>query len=356
MPVSIPRDASDLRLYLALKDGVWLGLETKEATALKKGVVLEAIRALVHEFMELYPLDIVRTCFVDENDDVKPKMGPQDVHVLVIAPEVYFPMKRLCTTIHDCKDEEPKMYSLERSRLSFVDRTDAIKRLHACHLRKFHRGPRELPLVEHVAGMGMTAFCMHYISKSRDLWQASEKTPYEEFWQTLCACHTVLVGFDKGELLGDHLDKLVLVKLKRALKDMLVTTPDELDNDAPSVMSYQFLDEFTKRNGPLFIVLDDVGGAFTAANLDFNQQHDKFKRFYEQVLSTWQIFSNIFFVVAGSGLAFVRPSFEQQLGFCDFQYTRLKLNRFGREEIIQIMDHTCLKDDEATTISAHLGT
>ncbi|KAG9404250.1 hypothetical protein AC1031_005795 [Aphanomyces cochlioides] len=323
-----------------------------------KGALPEAIRGMVHEDLKLHPLETIKSCFVGEKHDVKPKMGLQDLHVLVIARDLYFPMKKLRKMVHEWKIEEPKIYSLKRSRLHFVDRREALQQLHGCHLRKFSRadcgdgGPWEIPLMDHGPGMGMTDFCTNYISKSREMWKIDEKT---RFQQTLCDCHTVLLFFGKGELLGDNVDKIVLTELKFALSDMFVTTPNEVDYDAPIVPSHQFLNDFTERYGPLFIVFDELADAFTAANLDARQRYDKFNTFYKQVLEPWQSLKKVFFVVAGSGLTFVRRSFQQQLGICDYEYTRLKFNLFGRDEVMKIFDHTSLKDDEETTISDLLG-
>ncbi|CAK4638623.1 unnamed protein product [Aphanomyces euteiches] len=135
---------------------------------------------------------------------------------------------------------------------------------------------------------------------------------------------------------------------------MFITAPNEVDYDAPIVPSHQFLNDFTERYGPLFIVLDEVGQAFSAANLDARQRYDKLNAFYKQVLEPWQSLKKVFFVVAGSGLTVVRRSF-QQVGNCDYEYTRLKFNLFGRDEVMKILEHTSLKDNEETTISDLLG-
>jgi hypothetical protein len=61
---TITCDAKDLELYLALKDGAWVGSKSSIVQAMKKGVVRETVRELVQEEMELDPADSIAACFV----------------------------------------------------------------------------------------------------------------------------------------------------------------------------------------------------------------------------------------------------------------------------------------------------
>jgi len=85
-PNTIQCDAKDLQLYLALKDGAWLGSKASDVQVMKKGVVPETIQELMQEDMELDPVDTIGVCFVGEQEEKKPDIGTAQIHVLVVVP------------------------------------------------------------------------------------------------------------------------------------------------------------------------------------------------------------------------------------------------------------------------------
>jgi Crinkler effector protein N-terminal domain len=86
-PSSIPCDATSLKLYLALKDGAWIGSKSSIVQAMKKGEVCDTVKELTQEEMELDPADTIDFCFVAEQEKKKPEIGTGQIHVLVVRPE-----------------------------------------------------------------------------------------------------------------------------------------------------------------------------------------------------------------------------------------------------------------------------
>ncbi|KAF0683735.1 Aste57867_24230 [Aphanomyces stellatus] len=85
-PQSITCEADRLELYMALKDGAWIGSKSSIVREMKKGVVRDTVKELIHEDMELDPADTIGTFFVGEQEEKKPEIGARQIHVLVVVP------------------------------------------------------------------------------------------------------------------------------------------------------------------------------------------------------------------------------------------------------------------------------
>jgi hypothetical protein len=100
--------------------------------------------------------------------------------------------------------------------------------------------------------------------------------------------------------------------LQKALKGRFEVAPDVLSN--PSKDTESFLDRLVDEAGPVFIALDEIGGAFESENLNDAERRDKFMFLCSETLSKWLIISNVFFVLIGreSFLCYVglRPNGE----------------------------------------------
>jgi len=86
--------ADELQLYLALKDGAWIGSKSSIVRAMKKGEVRDTVKELIQEEMELDPADTIGVCFVGEQEEKKPEIGTRQIHVLVVVPEEFHPSKK----------------------------------------------------------------------------------------------------------------------------------------------------------------------------------------------------------------------------------------------------------------------
>ncbi|KAG9415643.1 hypothetical protein AC1031_000026 [Aphanomyces cochlioides] len=81
---SITYDADELELYLALKDGAWIG---SKSSIVREGVVRDTVKELIQEDLELDPADTIGACFVGEQEELKPEIATRQIHVLVVVPE-----------------------------------------------------------------------------------------------------------------------------------------------------------------------------------------------------------------------------------------------------------------------------
>ncbi|KAJ3232342.1 hypothetical protein HDU78_007196 [Chytriomyces hyalinus] len=180
---------------------------------------------------------------------------------------------------------------------------DAILKLQKIQSSNFERAVSKsgqewmIPIADNVNG---SELARHYISKSREMWpDATKRNPFQ---QTLCSCHTVYIKFRKETLNQDSFDSAMLAYLKEALEPMFIKPPSMLTKDYKWVV--QFLNDFTKVAGPVYIVLDEIENAFEGG--DFNER-DQFVLFCEKIVANWCYLPNVFFVVLG------RASFLRQV-------------------------------------------
>jgi len=92
---------------------------------------------------------------------------------------------------------------------------------------------------------------------------------------------------------------VMLKYLKKALDPMFITAPTILC-DLPEFVD-DFLIDLTESVGSLFIVLGEIGAAFSADGLDDFEQRDKFLSFSSNVVGKWLSLKNVFFVLLGRG-------------------------------------------------------
>ncbi|KAG9414685.1 hypothetical protein AC1031_008090 [Aphanomyces cochlioides] len=240
----------------------------------------------------------------------------------------------------------------------FVNREDAVKQLQTICESKYYRAVGGagydwvIPLVDHVCGLGKSAFGRHFNQKSRETWpKASKRTPFQK---TLCDCHSIFITFPKGALRGDSFEAVLIKFLINELKPMFQVEPDILFE--PPKTTNKFLRNLTEAVGPLFIVLDGIGTAFSADDLTDLEQRDKFVSFCTNVVGTWQSLAKVFFVLAGRGafLTYVgrRPDNGYAM-YTTFKFERLKLNLLRPNAIKDILINTMMSND--MSIYAGLG-
>ncbi|KAJ3387768.1 hypothetical protein HDU80_000104 [Chytriomyces hyalinus] len=198
------------------------------------------------------------------------------------------------------KDEMP---ALSQTQKNSANDGEAILKLQKIQSSNFERAVSKsgqewrIPIADNVNGL---EFARHYISKSREMWP--DATKRDPFQQTLCSCHTVYVKFRKETLNQDSFDSAMLAYLKEALEPMFIKPPSMLAKEHK--WAVQFLKDFTKVAGPVYIVLDEIENAFEGG--DFNER-DQFVLFCEKIVANWCYLPNVFFVVLG------RASFLRQV-------------------------------------------
>lgn len=128
---------------------------------------------------------------------------------------------------------------------------------------------------------------------------------------------------------------------------------------APAILScppktvIDFLKEFVKAAGPLFIVIDEIGGAFTDTNLDDIGRRNIFMDFCSDLLWKWLSLTNVFFVVLGRGsfLSYVglRPT-GMDIISSRYAFRRLNINLLRSCSIEQIIKKTLVSQRETLTL------
>jgi hypothetical protein len=207
-----------------------------------------------------------------------------------------------------------------------IHRDRAVQQLQEIHQDKFTRvvfnaGDNwTIPMADNIIGMG---FGDHYIRKCREVWK--DVVNPSQFQTTLCACRTVHLIFDRGDLLKPSFDTVMInYQLVPRLRDLLTKPPAILSD--PPVETHVFLRQLTDKVGPLLIVLDEIGAAFEADDLSDVDSHEHFMKFCLNIIGKWARLRNIFFLFLGRG------SFLSYVG-SHFKCSRLRIHLFRLDAI-----------------------
>ncbi|KAF0737478.1 hypothetical protein Ae201684P_006338 [Aphanomyces euteiches] len=153
-----------------------------------------------------------------------------------------------------------------------------------------------------------------------------------------------------------------------ALEPKFQTPPDILSNPKTKTAD-RFLENFTNVCGPVFIVLDEIGAAFSADDLNDLEQRKTFLSFCSNVVGKWLWLPKVFFVLVGRGsfLTYVgrRPE-DLKLSSRMHMFERLKLDLLREDAIEEILENTWistelslwdyfgLNNSTAKTVAKHL--
>ncbi|KAF1326724.1 hypothetical protein FI667_g8227, partial [Globisporangium splendens] len=249
------------------------------------------------------------------------------------------------------KDEVDPVHSLERDRMFFVNRTNAVEQLQRIHKKKHSRAvfgegaEWTIPIADNVHGLGKSAFGAHYIRKCRETWGDADAR--SDFQKTLCDCRTVHILFRQGALLTDTFDAVMIRLLVKSLSDMFDELPQILAN--PPGFAHQFIGDLTKEVGPLFIVLDSIGAAFNCESLSNIQRREHFIEFYKSVLGGWFLLKKVFFLVLGRG-SFLSYVGGDVMASRPFEFERLSLHLLRPDAIQEIMENTRVTEDAGSKV------
>ncbi|KAJ3215625.1 hypothetical protein HDU81_001364, partial [Chytriomyces hyalinus] len=153
-------------------------------------------------------------------------------------------------------------------------------------------------------------FAMNYIRKSRET--LPDATSRDTFEQSLCSCHTIRIEFQTTTFSQGSFDSAMLKLLASALKPMFAIPPSMLARTYTRV--FNFLEDFTKAAGPVFIVLDEIGNVFRGD--DFLKQ-EQVLAFCNEIIGNWFSLPHVFFIVLGSA-SFVEHVAEQPPNYDNF--------------------------------------
>ncbi|KAI8828797.1 hypothetical protein BJ741DRAFT_713340 [Chytriomyces cf. hyalinus JEL632] len=150
-----------------------------------------------------------------------------------------------------------------------------------------------IPIADSVFDLDKTEFGLNYVQKSREAWP--DMNARDAFQQCLCNCHTIHIKFPLNAFVEDSFDKAMLKLLTCALKEMFITPPSLLENTHALV--YWFMVDLTDAAGPVFIVLDEIGGALQGNELE---KRDQFMAFCHEIIGSWFDLQELLFVVLES--------------------------------------------------------
>eukprot|EP00291_Cryptomonas_curvata_P030212 CAMPEP_0172212852 /NCGR_PEP_ID=MMETSP1050-20130122/37265_1 /TAXON_ID=233186 /ORGANISM="Cryptomonas curvata, Strain CCAP979/52" /LENGTH=804 /DNA_ID=CAMNT_0012893615 /DNA_START=55 /DNA_END=2471 /DNA_ORIENTATION=- len=252
--------------------------------------------------------------------------------------------------------------SIDTDRMYFVNREDSVGKLVSIHQTNYNRarggGDQYIIPLDHVLGLGKTEFSLQYISSCLKLWDRATKTNFQE---ALCNCHTIRVTLPYQCLItaAASMEAVILKRLTQALQDCFRVAPQCLADEY--VSSYDLLRATTSVVGPLFIVLDEIGNAFTSENHEILEERAKFFEFCRRVLETWLNLDTVFFLLIGCGSFFShvgrRPEnlSSKTVSPSNFKFERLPLRLLKPGAIRQILLHTRYIQTEEITLVEHFG-
>ena len=253
-------------------------------------------------------------------------------------------------------------YNLADEVLFFVNREEAVKQLNRIHLNNYRRAKRTagrdwiIPIADHVFGLGKSEFGSHYIEKTKQQWAKLDTK--DDFQETLSSCHTIKISLASGSLLDSNYDQVMLDHLIPVINDAFTFPPNIVPKN-----STNFLRNFTSKYGPVFIVLDEIGAAFSYADADDAKKDDDLKKrarffsFCKNVLSSWLAVKNVFFLLCGAESFFSYVGFrltERNLSGSPFRFERINLHLLRTPAIKQILENTKMSNTDPSYIKDFL--
>ena len=243
---------------------------------------------------------------------------------------------------------------IEKDKLYFVNRDNAIEQLQMIHWSNFQRAAATndgrnwiLPLCVNIVGMGKSRLADNYIEHCRASFGSSLGAT-AEFFRKLGSALTVHVVFNVEELRDrDAFEEVLLRKLQTALIPRFKVAPVCL------YTSYQrtsdFLETFIAEVGPLFIALDEIGDAFSVTGMNDTKRRKLFFEFCTKVLQGWFYVPGLFFFLLGRGsfLNFVGSHPRNQMFSTEspFTFQRLSLPLLRPRSIREIMEKTYVNSE-----------
>ncbi len=276
------------------------------------------------------------------------------------------------------KESFEEIPRIEKGRMFFVNRDNAIDQLQRIHQSNFERALSKvgadwiIPICDNIFGLGKSELAQKYIERckaSRSAARSKRQLVTLEFQETLSQAVTVPIIFKEAELPNENVfEKILLKKLQDALIPLFEIAPACLYiSSYPSTAD--FLSELIAEIGPVFIALDEIGLAFHIQDRNDIERRNLFLRFCDVVLRSWLLVPKLFFLVLGRGsfLNYVgcRPGSRKMPTVGPLTFERLNL-KFVRpksiKEILQktyfgeetLFDYYKLTDEQADIVAERL--
>ena len=262
------------------------------------------------------------------------------------------------------KIEEEPNYSIEKYRLYFVNRTEAMNQLREIHRRTFERAKINtgldwvIALCDNIFGLGKSELSNHYIRWCINDWKDPdhfrwtiedwmERSKHQlEFKEILSQSYSVHLDFRHIHMRNARDFELIFLNtLKLALIKKFETAPKCLFH--PHETTREFLIEFVANAGPVFIILDEFGKAFEMEGRGVLEERELFLMFCEKIV-LWQSVLGVCMLVLGKGGFFnyvgARPPSPapglSMLRTSPCLFERLSLRFLRKADIIEILQKT----------------
>jgi hypothetical protein len=248
------------------------------------------------------------------------------------------------------REKEKEIMSIERRKLYFVNRDNAVDQLQEVHQTNYYRAVNRdgmewvIPICDNFFGMGKSRLAQVYIERC----QARTGTSLElkgapEFREAINQALTVHIIFKAAELQDELMfEQTLLQKLRNVLIPLFKVAPVSLYKYFPS--SDLLLTALIAEAGPLFVALDEIGSAFDISGKDDIERLELFLSFCNKVLRSWLLVPGLFFLVLGRGsfLNYVghRPGAFKMPIDSPFPFKRLSLQLLKSKSIIEVMKNT----------------
>jgi hypothetical protein len=216
--------------------------------------------------------------------------------------------------------EETTKALLTNDELAFVNRTDVMAELLDIHQvnfnRLFGRGglSQVIPVLDNLRGMGKTSLVAKYISECPKYFDSCLLS--REFRESIKNARTITLKFENGKLFGAMneneltCERVIANELISWIESSQEITGSTERMEARSKEEYQpstqAIMTFIKETGrPLFLVIDDIGVAFSAKTQLGPAPHrarvewDVFLKFFKQVVMAWLEIPNLHILLTG---------------------------------------------------------
>ena len=235
---------------------------------------------------------------------------------------------------------KPLSCSLTAESMFFVNREGPVKTLSETLCGNFIFGTTgagngtAIPFMDDTTfGMGKSSFGIRFVEKFKEL--AREKKVFSlsgEFIESLSRARTVCVTLGDASLIQPDSGELDLANMDKALLRQMHAKLQEMIKDGEIKGKLENVDSFPKAadllrsfiletNTPLFLVLDEVGNAFTCEEEGTLSRRNRFLRLCRYVLKNWFQIKHLHFLLMGRG-----DIFNDILAGNTVKFKRISLN------------------------------
>jgi len=216
---------------------------------------------------------------------------------------------------------DPGLPTLEKKTLAFVNRADAVSEVMKIHRDNFvPPGGTEgfapaIPLIDNLWGMGKTFFAENYISEIQKRFTSQGTNSH--FTESLSKARTIVLKMNEGvlkkamqksecdchlEILTSFVRKINIMKDQGMIKGSTRRIEQCSNTRYPSLEAISTF--ISETNRPLFLVIDEIGRAFTSTTARSSPQKKEFEKalfleFCRKIVLSWMQSSDFFILLTG---------------------------------------------------------